>query len=189
VQPAGLWIPLGINEAAVQQPPGARYLLAVGRAKPGVTRAQIDADLGSVSEPFARELPATQIAWSGETTPLREQLSSAERKPVVASLVLVGFLLLLGLGCVCGAGTTRITPPISSSHGRPIARLLAERPEPGVRPPFHLAERVSATVVTSASAGRNAAPPELVSLRRSRDTRVAERVLWRALRGCTPGPE
>ena len=118
LQPADVWIPLGIDEAAVQQQPGARYLLALGRGKPGVTRAQIDADLGSISAQLARDLPATHTGWSGKATPLREQLSSAERKPVVALLVLVGFLLLLA--CANVANLT-------------LARSVARRGESALR--------------------------------------------------------
>jgi putative ABC transport system permease protein len=107
LQPSDLWIPLGVDEAAVQQQPGARYLLAVGRARPGVTRAQIDADLAPLSAQLARDLPATHTGWSGKATPLREQLSSAERKPVVALLVLVDFLLLLACANVANLTLAR----------------------------------------------------------------------------------
>ena len=107
LQKADLWIPLGLDPASLERRGGNRYMFAVGRARPGVTRLQIDSDLGALSAQLAAQFPITHTGWSGKATLLREELARSERGSIIALLALVGFLLLLACANVANLTLAR----------------------------------------------------------------------------------
>jgi predicted permease len=87
---ADLWFPISIPAAAVA--PGD--LNAPARMRPGVTHAQLDAELASLAADLTREFPTgSRIRLAG--IPMREEFARDPNRSIAALAVAVGFVLLL----------------------------------------------------------------------------------------------
>ncbi|MCM2257113.1 MAG: ABC transporter permease [Vicinamibacteria bacterium] len=89
---AELWQPMPLSSTA-----GGRYLVPVGRLKPGVTHAQAQAEMAAIGEALAHEFPDRDAGWGVNAQPLHQDLVRQARPAV---LVLLGaVLLVLLVGC------------------------------------------------------------------------------------------
>ena len=93
---ADLFVPLGVVTGR-EGPPGRRNLAVIGRLAPGQTAAAAKAQLQTLAQDLARELPASHADWSAYLRPLREQYFAA-RRPVLRVLA-AGLAFLLLIGC------------------------------------------------------------------------------------------
>jgi putative ABC transport system permease protein len=89
---AELWRPLPLSPTA-----GGRYLVPVGRLKPGVSAAQAHEEMRAIAAALAKEFPDRDANWSVNAQPLHADLVRQARPAV---LVLLGaVLLVLLVGC------------------------------------------------------------------------------------------
>ena len=91
---AELWAPIPFTERA--RVPRGRYLLAVGRLKPGVTVGQAQLQMDSISIALEKQWPDFDKGWGVQLVPLKEQLVGNLRRPLVILLSAVAFVLLMG---------------------------------------------------------------------------------------------
>ncbi|MFN7960783.1 MAG: ADOP family duplicated permease [Thermoanaerobaculia bacterium] len=76
-------------------PRRAGFLRAVGRMKPGVDRAQLDAQLATVARRLAEEYPDTDAGRSARTRDLVADLGESSRRPLLVLLATVALVLLM----------------------------------------------------------------------------------------------
>lgn len=103
------WIPLGdVDEmvAALPQLPSEQcrdchWVTAIGRVKPGVTHAQMDAELNTLAKRYAAAYPATDKGEGFKTQAAGKLPPQLQRVVVLFLTVLfVVVLLVLGIACV-----------------------------------------------------------------------------------------
>ncbi len=71
---AELWIPIGLREE--HRNARGRWMVVIGRLKPGVTRDQAQAEMELLAAQIGQELPDFTQGWSANVVPMREQLVS-----------------------------------------------------------------------------------------------------------------
>jgi putative ABC transport system permease protein len=132
--PADLWTVYAPGRGPEQRQ--MHYLQVIGRLKPGVTKAQAEADMAGIAAHIAAISPATNKGWGVTIDPLRESLVGDDLK--TTSLVLggiVGFVLLMACANVAnlllarGVGRTReiaVRAALGSGRGRILRQLVTE---------------------------------------------------------------
>lgn len=91
---AQIWTPLGLTpqEAAVR---GEHHYLAMARLKPGVTLAQAQNEMNTISHRLEVQYPADDKGWGAEVISLRDSLVGDVRPALLMMLGAVGFVLLI----------------------------------------------------------------------------------------------
>ncbi len=91
---AQMWVPMGLTaeEAAVR---GEHHFLAIARLKPGVTRAQAQAEMDAISRRLELAYPADDKGWGARVISLRDDLVGDVRPALLLLLGAVGFVLLI----------------------------------------------------------------------------------------------
>src|SRR5262249_22215306 len=69
-----LWSPLRLDPARDYRKTAGRYLMSIGRLKPGVTRGQAQADMAAIAQRLEIEFPAFDTNWRVNVEPLRDSL-------------------------------------------------------------------------------------------------------------------
>ncbi|HKG23981.1 MAG TPA: ABC transporter permease, partial [Blastocatellia bacterium] len=89
-----IWIPMGFSaeEAASR---GNHYLEVIGRARPGVTREQAQAEMSTIAARLQEQYPQTNTSIGAVVIPLHEQLVGDIRPALLVLLGAVGFVLLI----------------------------------------------------------------------------------------------
>jgi putative ABC transport system permease protein len=91
---AQMWTPMGMTaeEAAVR---GEHHYLAIGKMKPGISVAQAQAEMNTISERLERTYPADDKGWGASVKSLRDDLVGDVRPALLMMLGAVGFVLLI----------------------------------------------------------------------------------------------
>ena len=114
---------------------GGRSLVVIGRMKPGVVRAQAQAELEGVMTGLRNERPDFNTGWTVNAVPLREQLVGDIRPALLALFGAVGAVLLIACGNIGSLMLTRasgrrrelaIRAAIGAGTGRLLTQLLCE---------------------------------------------------------------
>lgn len=90
-----IWTPLTINPADFQNRTGYNHV-AVARLKPGVTVAQAQTEMNGIASRLAQEFPAPNLNLAFNLAPLRQDIGSVARKPLIVLLGAALGLLLIG---------------------------------------------------------------------------------------------
>jgi putative ABC transport system permease protein len=100
-----LWAPMAFegplataNRMLTQQGHVVRdvhWLGAIGRTKPGVTVAQVQADLSIVARQLEQSYPVSNAGWGATVVPVHEQTVGTIRNPLLVLLAGVAFVLLI----------------------------------------------------------------------------------------------
>jgi putative ABC transport system permease protein len=89
-----LAIPLAFNPAQLSH--NYHWLTVMGRLKPGITRAQAQADMDAVTARIAQQYPKTNHGWGAIVEPLKNDFIPPERiRSLWLLLGAVGFVLLI----------------------------------------------------------------------------------------------
>jgi len=89
-----LWVPIAFTSERLAAR-GNHYLKTVARMKPGVSVAQADADVRTITQRIAHDHPDDAGRISAFVLPLRDEIAGDVRRPLLVLLVAVAFVLLI----------------------------------------------------------------------------------------------
>jgi predicted permease len=131
---ARIWVPLGLTEkeAAVR---GNHNFLAVGRMKPGVTLAQAQGEMNTISQRLERAYPEDDKGWGATVRSMRDETVGDVRPALLMMLGAVAFVLLIACANVANLILGRtfarrkeiaIRTAMGASQGQIVGLLLSE---------------------------------------------------------------
>ena len=131
---AQLWTPLGLSdkEAAVR---GEHHFFSIGRLKPGVTLAQAQAEMNTISQRLEKAYPEDDKGWGAVVNSMREETVGSVRPALLMMLGAVAFVLLIACANVANLILARtfarrkeiaIRSAVGASRPRVIQQLLSE---------------------------------------------------------------
>jgi putative ABC transport system permease protein len=92
-KPADIWTPFQITNDLRRR--RGRFASAVARLKPGISTAQAQREMDTISARLAQQYPEFNTNWGINVVPLRTQFTGEIRKPLLILLGAVGFVLLI----------------------------------------------------------------------------------------------
>ena len=133
--PADLWIPFALDPAVDYRESAGRYMLAVGRLRPGVTRDRAQASVATIAKRLEAAHPDFNRGWSVNVRPLDDEVTGPVRRPllILAGVVLV--VLLIACANVANLQLAQATArrreiavraALGASRSRVLRQFLAE---------------------------------------------------------------
>jgi putative ABC transport system permease protein len=130
---ADLWVPAFLD--AVRDPRNNRAYEAIGRLKHGVTLAQAQAELDTISARLEAAFPDTNRGWRVRVVPLLDYVVGAARQTLLLLLGAVGLVLLVACANVATLFVAHaqsrqreiaVRAAIGAARGRIFRQLLTE---------------------------------------------------------------
>jgi putative ABC transport system permease protein len=128
------WIPAQLAPSLMRMREN-RFLIGVGRMKPGVSIEQAQADLARIERELGQQFPATDKDWSASVGDLKEQRVGEYRRALWLMFGAVGLLLLIAVANIAGLTLAQlhqrerelaIRSSMGASRGQVIATLMRE---------------------------------------------------------------
>ncbi|HZS04396.1 MAG TPA: ABC transporter permease [Blastocatellia bacterium] len=129
-----LWRPLAPNND-LRQARGAFWLPVIGRLKPGVTRAQAQAEMGVIGDRLEQQYPGANQGYGINVVTMQEQMVGRIRLALLVLLGAVAFVLLIACANVANLLLVRaasrqreiaIRAALGASRWRVVRQLLTE---------------------------------------------------------------
>lgn len=92
-----LWGPLGLDPAQDYRRTQGRWMMSIGRLRPGVTIREAQAHMTAVARRLEQAYPAFNTDWRVNLEPLRDALFRDTKTPLLVLLAAV--VMLLAVGC------------------------------------------------------------------------------------------
>jgi putative ABC transport system permease protein len=130
-----LWEPLVLEPNRNYRKDSGRYLMSVGRLRPGVSVKSAQAELAAIASELERAYPAFNKNWGVEIEPLRDTPVREVKTSIWILLAAVGLLLLVACANVANLLLARfvarqremaLRASIGASYGRLVRQLLIE---------------------------------------------------------------
>ncbi len=127
------WAPLRLNES--NRARGGRYLMVVGRLKPGATQTGAQAEMDVITRSLQQEYPGFDTGWTANVVTLTEQVVGSARQALVVVLGAVILVLLIAAANVGNLVLARVEArqrelavrtALGASRARLVSQWLAE---------------------------------------------------------------
>jgi len=127
------WAPLRLNEG--NRARGGRYLMVVGRLKPGVTQATAQAEMDVITQALQQEYPGFDTGWTANVVTLTDQVVGSARRALLVVLGAVFLVLLIAAANVGNLVLARVDgrqrelavrTALGASRMRLVSQWLAE---------------------------------------------------------------